>query len=102
MRIQQDGVMYLHFISTDFSEWAIGHLGSSYYIRSDKEKYSLFKRCEPFLTYLDQRGLEQKQTDLQSRLETMERENERLRIQTDKIEKVMSEIEQVKKRIGLA
>jgi vacuolar-type H+-ATPase subunit D/Vma8 len=31
------------------------------------------------LTYLDQRGLEQKQTDLQTRLETMEEENKELR-----------------------
>jgi integrase len=60
-------------ISSDFSEWAIGHPGSSYYVKTDEERYSLFKRCEPFLTYLDQTGLNQKQTDLQSRLEESDR-----------------------------
>jgi integrase len=68
-------------ISTDYSEWFIGHAGtySTYYRKSEKEKYALFKRAEPYLTYLDQRGLEQKQTDLQTRLETMEEENKELR-----------------------
>jgi integrase len=58
--------------SSDFSEWVIGHEGSSYYVKSDMERYALFKKCEPFLTYLDQSGLEQKQTDLQTRLEITE------------------------------
>jgi hypothetical protein len=65
-------------VSSDFSEWAIGHSGSVYYTKSEKEKYALFKRCEPYLTYLDQSGLEQKQTDMQSRLETMEQEYKNL------------------------
>jgi integrase len=84
-------------ISTDYSEWAIGHLGSSYYIKSDKEKYSLFKRCEPFLTYLDQRGIEQKQTDLQSRLETMEQVNQTLRIDKTKLESRLDKLEEMYK-----
>ena len=66
-------------ISSDYSEWAIGHAGSVYYTKLEKEKYALFKRCEPYLTYLDQSRLEQKQTDLQSRLESMEQENKDLR-----------------------
>ena len=78
-------------ISSDYSEWAIGHSGSSYYIKSDKEKYALFKRVEPYLTYLDQSSLEQKQTDLQSRLETMEQENKELR---GNINQIMEMIQQ--------
>jgi integrase len=65
---------------SDYSEWYIGHIGSTYYRKGDKEKYELFKNhLEPYLTYLDQRGLEQKQTDMQSRIETMEEENKELR-----------------------
>jgi integrase len=78
-------------ISSDYSEWAIGHAGSSYYIKSEKEKYALFKRVEPYVTYLDQRRLEQKQTDLQSRLETMEQENKDLR---GNINEIMEMIQQ--------
>ena len=67
-----------------------GHI-VPYYRKSEKEKYALFKRTEPYLTYLDQRGLEQKQTDLQTRLETMEEENKELR---GNIKKIMEMIQQ--------
>lgn len=77
---------------SDYSEWYIGHIGSTYYRKGDKEKYELFKNhLEPYLTYLDQRGLEQKQTDVQSRLEMMERENKDLR---GNINKIMEMIQQ--------
>jgi hypothetical protein len=88
-------------ISSDYSEWAIGHLGSSYYIKSDKEKYLLFKRVEPFLTYLDQRGLEQKQTDLQSRVETLEQENQILKINKSKMELLEQKMAEYDKVLGL-
>jgi integrase len=64
---------------SDFSEWYIGHLGSTYYRRSDKDKFELFKKIEPYLTFLDQTGLEIRSRDLQSRLEAMETENKELR-----------------------
>ena len=39
---------------SDYSEWFIGHSGSTYYRKSDKEKYELFRNhIEPYLTFLD-------------------------------------------------
>jgi integrase len=83
-------------ISSDYSEWAIGHSGSSYYIKPETDQYALFKRVEPFLTYLDQHGLEQKQTDLQSRLEIMERENQRLQTSLRSVEALKIEVDKLK------
>jgi integrase len=60
---------------SDFSEWYIGHAVSTYYRKSDREKYQLFKRLEESLTYLDQSLLERKHADVISRLEMMESEN---------------------------
>ena len=62
---------------SDFSEWAIGHVGSTYYRKSDKEKFELFKKIEPYLTFLDHTGLERRGADLQNRLEVMESERAR-------------------------
>jgi hypothetical protein len=75
----------------DFSEFLIGHSGSTYWRKPDKEKFKLFKKIEPYLTYLDQRGLERKGADLQNRLETMEHENKDLR---ENINKIMEMIQQ--------
>lgn len=60
---------------SDFSEWFIGHAVSTYYRKSEKEKFQLFKRLEESLTYLDQTSLERKHADVISRLEMMETEN---------------------------
>lgn len=60
---------------SDFSEWYIGHAVSTYYRKSDKEKFQLFNRLEESLTYLDQSSLERKHADVLSRLEMMESEN---------------------------
>lgn len=76
---------------SDFSEWAIGHAGSTYYRKSDKEKFALFKKIEPYITFLDQTGLEKRGADLQNRLEIMESENRELKIKYDHDMKSMKE-----------
>ena len=75
----------------EFSDSYIGHAGSTYYRKSNKEKIDLFKKIEPYLTLLDQSGLERKGVDLQNRLETMEHENKDLR---ENINKIMEMIQQ--------
>src|SRR5918995_3536076 len=75
----------------DFSEFLIGHSGSTYWRKPDKEKFELFKKIEPYLTYLDQRGLERKGADLQNRLEAMEHENKDLRENINKIMEMIQE-----------
>ncbi|MGI8831791.1 MAG: tyrosine-type recombinase/integrase [Nitrososphaeraceae archaeon] len=64
---------------SDYSEWYIGHSGSTYYRKSDKDKFELFKKIEPYLTFLDQSSLERRGADLQNRLDLMERENTELK-----------------------
>ena len=80
-------------ISTDFSEWAIGHAGtySTYYRKSESEKYQLFLKAESSLTYLDQTALTREHSDLQSRLEHIEDENIELK---KNINKIMEMIQQ--------
>jgi hypothetical protein len=56
----------------DFSEWYIGHIGSTYYRKSDKEKIEIFKKIEPYLTFLDVSSLDQRYGDMQSRIEDQE------------------------------
>lgn len=93
----------------DFGEWILGHRASTYWRKSDKEKYALFKRLEPHLILLDQSTLQRQGSDLQTKLETMERENQRLRqkdsmvsdsvtLLSDKVSQLMQEIEALKNK----
>jgi integrase len=68
----------------DFGEWILGHRASTYWRKSDKEKYALFKILEPHLILLDQTTLQRQGSDFQTKLDTMERENQRL-IQKDSL-----------------
>lgn len=102
-------------ISTDFSEWAIGHAGtySTYYRKSDNEKYKLFQKAESALTLLDQSELNNVYKDTQSRLEKMEGENIALKNKVtemdrerehfthnyDEIRKVMDRIGELEKKV---
>jgi len=38
---------------SDFSEWLIGHYGSTYWTKKDSEKAEIFRRAEPYLTFLN-------------------------------------------------
>ena len=76
---------------SDFSEWYIGHSGSTYYRRSDKDKFELFKKIEPYLSFLDMTNLESRHADLQSKIEVIEQENKDLK---DNMNKIMEMIQQ--------
>jgi integrase len=87
---------------SDYSEWFIGHAGSTYYRKSEKEKFQLFKeKIEPYLVFLDQTGLETRSADLQSRLEAMEKENIELKGRFDKVDGVLNELAEMRKSLGL-
>lgn len=75
----------------DFAIWTIGHIGSTYWRKSEKEKYALFKKIEPSLLLLDQSSLNRIHADTQSRLETVEEENRDLK---QNINKIMEMIQQ--------
>jgi integrase len=93
----------------DFSEYFIGHIGSTYYRKTEKEKQELFRKVEPSLTLLDFPSLERKGADFESKIDALEQENYALRqrdsVNTDAIQnlsdqlmKVMAEVQELKKR----
>jgi len=93
----------------DFSEWFIGHKHSTYWSKPEKEKLELFHKIEPHLTYLDYSGLERHGADVQTKVEHLENENQRLRHSdqmkedvlatlSDQVMKLMVEVQELKKR----
>jgi integrase len=91
----------------DYSEWFIGHAGSTYYRKNDKEKAELFRKIEPALTFLDLPSLERKGADFESKIDALEQENYALRqrnldntdsIQalSDQLVKVVTEVQELK------
>jgi len=63
----------------DFSEYFIGHKGSTYYTKTDKQIAEMFSKVESHLTFLDFPALERKGADTQAKVEILEQENQRLR-----------------------
>jgi integrase len=96
----------------DFAEWTLGHSFSTYWRKSDKEKYALFKKIEPHLLLLDQTSLQRQGADLQSKLEAMERENQILRQKdsinadaiatlSDKMQEMMAKVRELEIKANL-
>jgi integrase len=73
----------------DFSEWFIGHAGSTYWRKKDSEKAELFRKIEPYLTFLDMTGLEAKGADMETKTEQMMAENLSLKQQVDELYRVL-------------
>jgi integrase len=63
----------------DFSEWFIGHSGSTYWRKKESEKADLFKKIEPYLTFLNIHQLERQGADIQTKVEELEELNQALR-----------------------
>jgi integrase len=68
----------------DFSEWFIGHSGSTYWTKKDSEKAEIFRKVEPYLTFLNIVQLERQGADIQSKVGELEELNQSLR-QRDKM-----------------
>jgi hypothetical protein len=64
---------------SDFSEYFIGHNGSTYWRKKESEKAELFKKIEPYLTFLNIRQLERQGADIQSKVQELEDLNSSLR-----------------------
>jgi integrase len=64
---------------SDFSEWFIGHSGSTYWTKKDSEKGEIFHKVEPYLTFLNIVQLERQGADIQSKVGELEELNESLR-----------------------
>jgi integrase len=63
----------------DFSEWFIGHSGSTYWTKKDSEKAEIFLKIEPYLTFLNVHQLERQGADIQSKVEELEQLNQSMR-----------------------
>ncbi len=63
----------------DFSEWFIGHSGSTYWTKKDSEKAEIFRKVEPYLTFLNVHQLERQGADIQSKVQELEQLNESMR-----------------------
>ena len=63
----------------DYSEWFIGHSGSTYWRKKDNEKAEIFKKIEPYLTFLNVPQLERQGADLQTKIEELQDINQVLR-----------------------
>jgi integrase len=63
----------------DYSEWFIGHSGSTYWRKKDNEKAEIFKKIEHYLTFLDIQQLERQGADLQTKIQELQDVNQVLR-----------------------
>jgi hypothetical protein len=63
---------------SDFSEYFIGHSGSTYWRKKESEKAELFKKVEPYLTFLNIHQLERQGADIQTKVEELEELNQSL------------------------
>lgn len=77
----------------DYSEWFIGHAGSEYWKRKDNDKAEIFKKIEPYLTFLDIQQLERQGADLQTQIEELQDVNQVLRNKDYKREERMKGLE---------
>jgi hypothetical protein len=64
---------------SDFSEWFIGHSGSTYWTKKDSEKAEIFRKVEPYLTFLNIVQLGRQGADTQSKAGELKELNESLR-----------------------
>ena len=63
----------------DFSEWFIGHSGSTYWRKKDSEKAEIFLTIEPYLTFLNVHQLERQEAEIQSKVQELEQLNQSTR-----------------------
>src|SRR5665648_326971 len=79
---------------SDYSEWFIGHAGSTYWRKKDNEKTEIFKKIEPYLTFLDTQQLERQGADLQTKIEELQDINQLLRNKQNEREEQIKNLEE--------
>src|SRR5690348_10504204 len=68
----------------DYSEYFIGHSGSTYWREKDSKKAEIFHKIEPYLIFLNVHQLQRQGADIQTKVEELEELNQSLR-QRDKV-----------------
>jgi hypothetical protein len=76
----------------DYSEWFIGHIGSTYYRKSDKEKAQLFSKIESYLTFLDYSELEARGADVVTKLQEKDKQLEALTKKQEQFEQLIQSL----------
>jgi integrase len=76
--------------NSDFSEWLLGHSGSTYFSIKEKEKAELYRKCEPYLTFLDYATVESVGQDFESKLQERDSEMIAIRQEMDRLNHVIS------------
>ena len=66
------------------TEYFIGHAGSTYWRKKDSEKAEIFRKIEPYLTFLNIHQLERQGADIQTKIEELKELDQSLR-QRDKV-----------------
>ena len=79
---------------SDYSEWFIGHSGSTYWRKKDNEKAEIFQKIEPYLTFLNVPQLERQGADLQTKIEKLEDTNHLLRNKYNEKEEQINKLEE--------
>jgi TolA-binding protein len=79
---------------SDYSEWFIGHSGSTYWRKKDSEKAEIFKKIEPYLTFLNVPQLERQGADLQTKIEELQDINQLLRNRQNEKEGQIKKLEE--------
>jgi hypothetical protein len=77
---------------SDYANFFIGHTGSTYYRKSEKEKVEIFNRIEPYLTFLDYEELERKGADIASQLEEKDRMIQNMMRKQEKFEQLIQSL----------
>ncbi|HSF51252.1 MAG TPA: tyrosine-type recombinase/integrase [Nitrososphaeraceae archaeon] len=78
----------------DYSEWFIGHSVSTYWRKKDSEKVEIFKKIEPYLTFLNLPQLERQGADLQTKIEELQDINQLLRYKHNEKEEQIKKLEE--------
>ena len=76
----------------DFSEFMIGHSSSTYYRRTIEEKAALFRKIEPYLTFLDYQQLERRGADISAQLQEKDKQIEALTRKQEKFELIIQSL----------
>ena len=64
---------------SDYSEWFIGHSGSTYWRKKDNEKAEIFQKIEPYLTFINVQQLKRQGADLETKIDELKDINQVLR-----------------------
>ena len=76
----------------DYSEWFIGHAGSTYYRKFEKERAETFSKIEPYLTFLDYSELEARGADVVTKLQEKDKQIEALTKKQEQFEQLIQSL----------